>query len=89
MLLLVVVVDDPINGGSKMVDVARYGYGAFLFEPIFVFGFFKELHEEWVVETNNGNYKPLLLGAGFADFDGQTAFGNIPVRLGKTFAAAH
>ncbi|KVH97307.1 hypothetical protein Ccrd_000600 [Cynara cardunculus var. scolymus] len=73
---VVVVVDDPIDDGTKMVDVARDGDGAFLFEPIFIFCVLQKLHEKGMIKANNRHHKALLFGAGFTNFDGQTAFGN-------------
>ncbi|BAT78892.1 hypothetical protein VIGAN_02164700 [Vigna angularis var. angularis] len=67
MVVVVVVVveaflpvDDALDG-TEVLDVARDGDGAFLLEPVFVFGFLQQLHEQWVVHVHDRDNKPLLL----------------------------
>lgn len=60
MVEAVLPVDDALDG-AEVLDVARDGDGAFLLEPVFIFSFFQQLHEQWVVHVHDRNHKPLLL----------------------------
>jgi len=66
MVVVVVVVEaclsvDDALDGAEVLDVARDGDGAFLVEPVFVFSFLEQLHEQWVVHVHDRDHKPLLL----------------------------
>ncbi|CAJ1974454.1 unnamed protein product [Sphenostylis stenocarpa] len=60
MVETVLPVDDALDG-AKVFHVAWNGDGAFLLEPVFLFSFFQQLHEQWMVHVHNRDHKPLLL----------------------------
>lgn len=63
MVVLVVVVVVPINhtpNVTKLVDTAGNGDWAFVIKPVLFLGLFEQLHEERVIEVNDGNHKSLL-----------------------------
>ena len=53
-------VDDALDG-AEVLDVAWDGDGAFLLEPVFIFSFFQQLHEQWVLHVHHRDHKSLLL----------------------------
>lgn len=56
----ILFVNHALNG-TKLLHVARNGNGALLVESIFFLGSLQEVHEEWVVDVDHRDHKPLLL----------------------------
>lgn len=70
-----VLINQALNR-AEVLHVARNGDGAFLVEPVFLFSFFQQLHEQWVVHVHHRDHKPLLL-LPLPYQDGQTPFWNV------------
>ena len=79
MVVMMVLRFFPVNhalDGAELFHVAGNGDRAFLIEPVFLFSFFEQLHEQWVVEVYHRDHKPLLL-LSLANQDGQAPFWDV------------
>lgn len=81
MVVVVMVVEGLllINhalNGTELLNLTRNGDGSFLVESIFFLGFLQQVHEEWVVDVDHRDHKPLLLFS-LSHHDCQTPLWNV------------
>lgn len=75
VVLRFVPVDHALNG-SEFFHMAGYSDRSFLIKPKFFFSLFQQLHEEWMVDVDHRDHKPLLL-LPLTHHDCQTTFWDV------------